>query len=292
MKRLGRRAFLRNLWAAAAAITLSSCARSTPPLPQPVREATHIVEVTVEVVKVVTPEPAPKKVRDGLIWYVDIEHENAIKDPKLAPNFDRVRAERTRIVGNAAGLPSESIYYWEVSAELARQKNVKAIVISGNTSDWFKYDFATFEPLFGLVKSGQMPTIGLCGGHQLIGLMYGAFCEAIRKLNPGEPDLAEWAPGYFKEVGYTPIHVVESDPIFENLGSDPIFFESHYWEIKDMPAELKLLASSDNVRVQTLKHHSFPIYGTQFHPEVNDIDHADGIHLLRNFFKATQVSQG
>lgn len=238
----------------------------------------------------VTDKPAPEKIKDGLIWYIDIEHANAINDPKLAPNFDRVREQRTRIVGEAAGLPSASIFYWEVSQDLARQKKVKAIAISGNTTDWVNYDFATFEPLFSLVKSGSIPTIGLCGGHQLIGLMYGADCEAIRKLKPGEPDLAEWAPGYFKEVGYMPIQIVESNPLFDNLGSDPVFFESHYWEIKDLPSELKLLARTENVRVQCIKHQNFPIYGTQFHPEVNDIDHADGIKLLRNFFKVTGVS--
>jgi GMP synthase-like glutamine amidotransferase len=225
----------------------------------------------------------------GIIWYVDIEHETAVRNPKLATYFDEVREQRTRVLGEAADLPSESIFFWEVSRDLARQKNVKAIALSGNTTDWVNYDFASFGPLFDLVKSGSMPTIGLCGGHQLIGLMFNAPCEAIRKLKPGEPDLAEWAPGYFKEVGYMPVHVVESNPLFDGLGSDPVFFESHYWEIKGLPPELKLLASTENVRVQCLSHLNFPIFGTQFHPEVNDVDHTAGLQLLRNFFKVTGV---
>jgi GMP synthase-like glutamine amidotransferase len=288
-----RRAFLKSLLAAGAAVTLNGCSPTSLKATPRVREVTQIVEVTVEVVKVITPEPAATKDKDAMIWYVDIEHENAIKDPKLAPNFDEVRKQRTRIVGEAAGLRSESIFYWEVSQELARQKKVKAIVISGNTSDWIKYDFSTFQPLFDLVKSGTMPTIGLCGGHQLIGLMYAGKCDAIRKLKPGEADpapQADWAPGYFKEVGYMPVHVVASDPLFDGLGSAPVFFESHYWEIKELPSEFKLLASTENVRVQCLKHQKYPIYGTQFHPEVNDMDHRDGIKLLRNFFKVTGVS--
>jgi GMP synthase (glutamine-hydrolysing) len=294
MPQLGRRFFLKNLLAAGAAAVLSGCGLTNqPPVQQtarPDQPAIKIIEVTVEVVKVVTPEPVPTKTKDGIIWYVDIEHENAINDPKLAPNFNQVREQRTRIVAAAAGLPGESIFYWKVSRDLAQQKKVKAIVISGNTSDWIKYDFATFEPLFDLVKLGTIPTIGLCGGHQLIGLMYAAPCEAIRKLKPGEPDLAEWAPGYFKEVGFMPVHIVANDPLFDGLGSDPVFYESHYWEIKQLPAEFKLLASTENVRIQCIKHQDLPIYGTQFHPEVNDIDHADGIKLLRNFFKVTGVS--
>lgn len=286
----GRRAFLRGLLAVSAGALVAGCTPAPAVETAPESAQVKIIEVTKEVVKVVTPEPEATRTKEGMIWYVDIEHEDAINDPKLAPNFDAVREQRTRIVGEAAGLPSESIFYWKVSRELVEAKKVKAIVISGNTSDWIRYDFATFEPLFELVKSGDIPTIGLCGGHQLIGLMYDAPCEAIRKLNPGEAELAEWAPGYFKEVGFMPVHVVADDPIFAGLGSDPVFFESHYWEIKELPTELKLLASTGNVRVQCLKHKEKPIYGTQFHPEVNDIDHADGIKLLRNFFKVTGVA--
>ena len=304
MNPAGRRAFLKRAAKLAAGAALAASGGCVaPPLPQAppsetpgpprpvevIREVTKVVEVTMEVIKVVTPQPEPDQVKDGIVWYVDIEHQDAINDPKLAPNFNRVREQRTRIVGSAAGLPGESIFYWEVNEALAKEKKVRAIVISGNTSDWIRYDFATFEPLFGLVKSGAFPTLGLCGGHQLIGLMYGAPCDAIRKLKPGEPDLAEWAPGYFKEVGFMPVHVVAEDPVFEGLGSDPVFFESHYWEIKELPPDFKLLASTADVRVQCIKHTSLPIYGTQFHPEVNDIDHPAGIKFLRNFFKNTKT---
>jgi GMP synthase-like glutamine amidotransferase len=219
-----------------------------------------------------------------MIWYVDIEHEKALADPMRRPDFDRVRDERARICGAAAGAPCEPILYQEVGWELARQKNLHAIAISGNTTDWEFYDFKTFEPLFDLVKSGQFPTIGFCGGHQLIGLMYGAPCDAIRRLRPGEEDKGGFAPGWFKEVGYTPIHVVKDDPLFAGLGATPTLFESHYWEIKDTPPGFDLLASSDNVRVQAIKHRQLPIYGTQFHPEVHTSECPDGLSLLKNFF--------
>lgn len=225
-----------------------------------------------------------------MIWYVDIEHKDAVNDPRLAPNFNAVRTERTRIAGECAGMRSQSIHYWDVSQELAEEKNVRAIVISGNTTDWEKYDFASFEPLFRLVKSGKMPTIGLCGGHQLIGLMYGGKCDAIRKLHPGEAELADWAPGYFKEVGFMPVGVVKPDDLFTGLGSSPVFFESHYWQITDLPGEFDLLASTENVRVQCIRHRSAPVYGTQFHPEVHNAAHMDGNTLLRNFFRITGVA--
>jgi len=80
--------------------------------------------------------------------------------------------------------------------------------------------------------------IGFCGGHQLIGLLYDAPCDAIRKLEPGEADPGGFAPGWFKEVGFMPVRVGKPDPIFKNLGTDPVFFESHYWEIKEVQRDL------------------------------------------------------
>ncbi len=219
-----------------------------------------------------------------MIWYVDIEHEKALADGNRAPDFERVRSQRARICGEAAGVPCEPILYQQVSWELAKQKNIQAIVISGNTTDWAEYDFKTFEPLKQLIQSGQFAVIGVCGGHQLIGLLYGAPCDAIRKLIPGEADRGGFAPGWFKEVGFMPVHVRKPDPIFQGLGTDPVLFESHYWEIKEVPEGFDLLASTENVRVQAIRHKEHMIYGTQFHPEVSSAECPAGFTLLQNFF--------
>jgi GMP synthase-like glutamine amidotransferase len=224
-----------------------------------------------------------------MIWYVDIEHEKARADPERAPDFDRVRRQRTRVVGEAAHLPGASILYREVSWERLRQKNVRAITISGNTTDWEYYDIAAFQPLFEIIRSGEIPVIGFCGGHQLIGLMYGMKCDAIRRLKPGEAEPGGFAPGWFKEVGYRPVQVVKADPLFEGLGQEPVFFESHYWEIKALHPDFELLASTADCRIQAMKHKHYPIYGVQFHPEVSSAEHPDGRRLLVNFFRLAGV---
>lgn len=294
-----RREFITHGLLAGVSLVLGGCI-STPvavqPTPTPVTrivEVTRLVEKVVEVTKIVgetTPTPLPTKIEENsMIWYVDIEHEKALADTKLRPNFDQVRAQRAQVCSIASGIPCEAILYQQVSWDLARQKNIKGIAISGNTTDWAEYDFKTFQPLFDLVKSGEFPVIGFCGGHQLIGLMYGAPCDAIRKLKPGEADNGNFAPGWFKEVGYMPVHVVKEDPIFKSLEHDPVFFESHYWEIKEVPVGFDLLASTDNVRVTAIKHQAYPIYGTQFHPEVNSTENRNGLTLLENFFRTTGI---
>lgn len=226
-----------------------------------------------------------------MIWYVDIEHEKALADESHSSEFERIRNLRAWICGNTAKMNCEPILYQEVNWGLVEENNIQAICISGNTTDWEDYDFTTFEPLFEIVKSGKIPVIGFCGGHQLIGLMYEAECGPLRKLRPGEEDPAEWAPGWYKEVGYKPVQVIKKDSLFESLGESPVFFESHYWEIKEIPPDFELLASTSDCRIQVIKHRTYPIYGTQFHPEVSDAGHPDGQTLLENFFRSSGVRQ-
>jgi GMP synthase (glutamine-hydrolysing) len=301
MRGVSRRQFLK--WAAVSgaslgAIGLGACdapePTGAPAQPTPLEvtrlvEATRLVEMTVEVVRVVentsAPSATPAEEEDGMIWYVDIEHEDALADPARRPNFDEVRNQRARVMADISGMDCEPILYRQVSAERVKSDKVRAIAISGNTTDWEFYDFATFQPLFDIVRSGAVPVIGLCGGHQLIGYMYNVESGPMRKLKPGESDPGGFAPGWFKEVGYQPVQVVKDDPLFGGLGKEPVFFESHYWQILQLPAEFDLLASTENCKITCIRHKQYPIYGTQFHPEVNSADHRDGRGLLANFFR-------
>lgn len=286
--RITRRSFLKNSLVLGASLALSSCFKSGSSgenVPDDADLAEPVIQdASSEPEETISPSPTD----GGIIWYVDIEHENAVRDPDRKENFDYVRQQRTQIVGLAAGLPSESVHYWEISPELALEKNVRAICISGNTTDWWEYDFARFDPLFQLIEEHAMPTLGLCGGHQLLALLFGGSCDAIRLLEADETDLdPSWAPGYYKEIGFMPVEVLVTDPIFNNCGNPPIFFESHYWEVKELPETLISLAHTPEVAVQVLKHVNLPVYGTQFHPEVYDLKNPDGATLLKNFFSIT-----
>jgi GMP synthase (glutamine-hydrolysing) len=258
-------------------------------------EATRLVEREVVVTRVAplpTVAPSPEPPKQGIVWYVDIEHEKVLKDPERGPDHFRVRNYRAGVQTIASAAICDSIHYTEVSGALAAERQVRAIAISGNVTDWEEYDFARFQPLFEIVKAGRIPVIGFCGGHQLLGLMYDAECGPLRKLKPGEQDPEPgFAPGYYKEVGYKPVQVVKEDPLFEGLSKEPVFFESHYWEVKQLPADFELLASTDDCRVQAMKHKRFTIYGTQFHPEAFSVEHDDGLTLLGNFYRLAGIRQ-
>src|SRR5262245_26047465 len=89
---------------------------------------------------------------------------------------------------------------------------------------------------------------------------------ATRCFNP----FAEigYQPGLKEEHGFKPVTVLESQPLFEGLGSQPTIYESHYWEVKSLPVGFRLSATTDLCPIQALVHESKPLFGTQFHPEM------------------------
>jgi GMP synthase (glutamine-hydrolysing) len=226
----------------------------------------------------------------SIIWYIDLEHEDIMDDPERSPEFLRIRNHRARILGEIAGVFCQAIHYTKVSLSLAQEEKVGAIALSGFTTDFWHYDPKKLYPVCELVKESGIPVIALCGGHQLLAYMFGGTCGAIRELQPGEKDPADWAPGYYKEVGYLPVTVVQDDPIFAGLGSTPVFFESHYWEVKQLPDDFLLLASTQECEVQIIRHKDCLIYGSQPHPEVHDDQYPDGRTLLTNFFRLAGVT--
>ncbi len=86
-----------------------------------------------------------------------------------------------------------------------------------------------------------------------------------------------------------PVRVVREDPLFEGLNREPVFFEAHYWELKEVPAGFENLASTDECRIQAIKLQDKPVYGTQFHPELYDNEHSDGRTLIANFLRVAGI---
>jgi GMP synthase (glutamine-hydrolysing) len=114
------------------------------------------------------------------------------------------------------------------------------------------------------------PILGECVGMQLMALHFGG------KAGPAE----------LPEYGLAKMHVVEEDDLFKGLPSEFLVWESHNDEVKNAP-DFALLAMSDNCKIQAIKHVSKPLYGVQFHPEVNNTEH--GEEILANFIEVVKA---
>jgi GMP synthase (glutamine-hydrolysing) len=115
------------------------------------------------------------------------------------------------------------------------------------------------------VKELEIPILGVCLGHQLIAELFGG-------------EVGKGSVGGYAEVEVT---IVEKNEIFEGLPDRLKVWASHSDEVKRIPENFKLLATSEICRVEAMRHKTKPIYGVQWHPEVYHTE--KGKELYKNF---------
>ena len=111
----------------------------------------------------------------------------------------------------------------------------------------------------------QMPTLGVCLGHQAIAVAFGGTVD----LAP-EPRHGKVSPITHDGVG-----------IFHDIPNPFDATRYHSLATFDLPRELIAVAHSEDGVVQGIRHRSLPITGVQFHPE--SIMTTAGMDLLANF---------
>jgi GMP synthase (glutamine-hydrolysing) len=126
-----------------------------------------------------------------------------------------------------------------------------------------------FQPEMDLVRKLDLPFLGICFGHQLIGAAYGS--EVV--------DLGHTIRE-FKEI-----KLLENDSIFDGLPGSIGVSESHRQALTRVPEGFRHLAESATSKVEAMGHPTRPIYGLQFHPERSDDKHPHGRIILQNFLK-------
>ena len=114
----------------------------------------------------------------------------------------------------------------------------------------------------------SVPILGVCLGHQAIGVVYGGtVCRAATPMH-----------------GKTSTVVHDGKGLFEGI-SEP-FQAGRYHSLviasDDVPAELEVAArTKEDGTIMAVRHRSYPVHGVQFHPESVLTD--EGRHILRNF---------
>ncbi len=222
-----------------------------------------------------------------MIIYVDLEHEQVAETPAWEESF----ANRLKIqyrLEDISGEPCLIQRYFHITPGLLRTLNPRAVIISGCATEITYYEEAKLAGLRQVLRDAAQPILGFCAGEQLMAQTYGVEIAPMGPLAAGQPDpYPEWdyGQGMRRERGFTPVRVLEPHPLLEGLGPAPVLFESHFWEVKTMPAGFRLAATTDLCPVQMIVHESRPLFGTQFHPEQYEAGHPDGRRFLANFFR-------
>ena len=82
------------------------------------------------------------------------------------------------------------------------------------------------------------------------------------------------------------ININADEGLFEGLAPEMDVWSSHKDEVKTIPEEFEILASSTLCDVESFKHEDKDVYGIQFHPEVHHTP--KGEIIFKNFYKICQ----
>jgi GMP synthase (glutamine-hydrolysing) len=111
------------------------------------------------------------------------------------------------------------------------------------------------------------PIYGICLGMQFMAMYLGG----------------KTAPGKLPEFGKVECIIDEHDDILKGLPDKFIAWTSHNDEVSVVPEGFEVLAHSENCVCQAFRHETRPLYGTQFHPEVEQTEH--GYDIFKNFLE-------
>jgi anthranilate synthase/aminodeoxychorismate synthase-like glutamine amidotransferase len=112
------------------------------------------------------------------------------------------------------------------------------------------------------------PILGVCLGHQAIGLVYGGtVCRALAPMHGKTSIVVHDGKGLFKGI---------TEPFPAGRYHSLVISREH------VPAELEVAAHTrEDGTIMAVRHRAYPVHGVQFHPESVLTD--EGRTILRNF---------
>lgn len=120
--------------------------------------------------------------------------------------------------------------------------------------------------------AGKIPILGVCLGHQAIGMVYGARVTYAKEVMHGKK---------------SDVSVIAPSPLFEGV-SNP-FQAARYHSLAvdrgTLPEELIVTAETADGEIMALQHRDYPLYGVQFHPE--SILTPEGAKMAANFLRTS-----
>lgn len=118
------------------------------------------------------------------------------------------------------------------------------------------------------LDKGSFPILGICAGHQFMARHFGG----------------EVKPSDTPEFGKVEILIDQRDSaLFEGIPEKSVAWESHNDEVTKLPRDFIRTAHSENCAIQAMQHTDKPLFGLQFHPEVEHTEF--GKEIFQNFIQ-------
>ncbi len=173
--------------------------------------------------------------------------------------------------------PTTEVAHLSEVAEAVARFEADAIVISGTLRDFDYYQQSILDSFARFIRETKIPVLAICGGHQLVGLSFGARVVTLDKLEQHEQRLDRPQEYQYRYVRIT----APEDPIFKNINLDTCtpddtkparilhVWQNHGLQLDRVPNGFKLLATSYLCRNQMMVKRTDGqlIYTVQFHLE-------------------------
>ncbi len=115
----------------------------------------------------------------------------------------------------------------------------------------------------------KKPILGVCLGHQSIGVAFGGKITKAKRLMHGK----------ISEIKHT------GKGIFEGIKNPfkAVRYHSLVIDKESLPEVLEITAVADDGDIMGVQHKDYPVFGVQFHPE--SVLSEAGMDILKNFLK-------
>lgn len=186
------------------------------------------------------------------------------------------------ILGNVERLvkePSTQVAHLASVGVVAQQFKPDAVVISGTLRDFDYYNPAVIETFADFIRTTKIPVLAICGGHQLVGLAFGAQVITLDRLEQHEQRANRPLEYQYRYVRITDA----KDPIFRGINNPASglwqdytkqarvlrVWQNHGLQLDRVPSGFSLLATSYLCRNQMMvkRDEDQLIYTVQFHLE-------------------------
>jgi len=175
--------------------------------------------------------------------------------------------------------PETRVVHVSELATVTEEFQPDAIVLSGTLRDFDYYKREILADFSDFIRVTTIPVLGICGGHQLVGLSFGA-----RVVTLDSQEQSERRDNRVTEYQYRLIRIVDpEDPIFSEIDNPQSalwqeytregrilrVWQNHGLQLDQVPSGFKLLATSYLCRNQMMVKRSDGqlIYTVQFHLE-------------------------
>ena len=114
----------------------------------------------------------------------------------------------------------------------------------------------------------NVPVLGICLGHQALGLCFGAKIQRLKEV---------------AHATSSQISLIAQSELFREFPKDFSVMRYHSLEVVDLPRELEALAYTKDKVLMAMRHKDLPYFGVQFHPESYFSEY--GLKIFENFLK-------